>query len=910
MRRRVRAGGEPVKTRRRKAASPQGGNASKAMRRRTSRAASRKDASEARRLQRSLRESEERYALISEAVAEGIYDWNIELNSLFVSPRLMEIFGFEGAELTSKDWYGRVHPENMESYRTALRECFKQRSLKLECQYRIRAADGNYRWVEDHGLPIRNETGRTIRLVGAVSDISRRRQMEQALLDSEQRYALAMQAVNEGVYDWNIATGEIYYSPSVRNALGFSPEELGSRMDWLDRVHPDDLAAYKQAVAAHLKGETDRLTCEYRYRHPDGTWHWARQHGLALRDRTGRAYRLAGSTGDITAERRLLSELRQRTADLTESLEQQTATSEVLQVISSSPGELEPVFQAMLENATRICEAKFGLLYRFDGNAFHLAAAVGTPPELAEFQRQRGAFQPRPDTRLDLVMRTKQVISTADVIAEAVPDIAAKLGGARSLVIVPMLKESALVGALSIYRQEVQPFTGKQIALVQNFAAQAVIAIENTRLLNELRQRTADLGRSVGELRALGEVSQAVNSALDLETVLSTIVSKAVQLSGTEAGTIYVFDEVRQEFRLRATYGMNEEMIGALANQHIGLDEPSIAAAIAQRGPTQVADLKDQAPTAVNDIISRAGYHALLLAPLLRGQDIVGLLVVRRAAPGAFPKSTADLLQTFADQSAVAIQNARLFSEIAEKGKELAEASQHKSQFLANMSHELRTPLNAILGYTELIADGIYGEPSEKMLGVLRRLESNGKHLLGLINDVLDLSKIEAGQLELELSDYSLQDIAQTVRSTLEPLAADKKLAFKVEMAAKMPPGHGDGRRLTQVLINLVGNAIKFTDAGEVVITAGATDGSFHLSVRDTGPGISAADQAKLFQEFQQADNAITRKKGGTGLGLAISKRIIEMHGGKIWVESQLGQGAMFAFTLPVIVEQQVPQQR
>jgi PAS domain S-box-containing protein len=732
MRRRFRAGGEPAKTRRRRAASPKGRNASKAMRRRTSRAASRKDATEARRLQRSLRESEERYALISEAVAEGIYDWNIELNSLFVSPRLMEIFGFDGAELTSEDWYGRVHPENLESYRTALRECFKQRSLKLECQYRIRAADGNYRWVEDHGLPIRNEMGRTIRLVGAVSDISRRRQIEQALLDSEQRYALAMQAVNEGVYDWNIATGEIYYSPSVRNALGFTPEELGSRMDWLDRIHPDDLAAYKQAVARHLKGETDRLMCEYRYRHPDETWHWARQHGLALRDRTGRAYRMAGSTGDITAERRLLS---------------------------------------------------------------------------------------------------------------------------------------------------------------------------------ELRQRTADLGRLAGELRALGEVSQAVNSTLDLETVLSTIVTKAVQLSGTEAGTIYVFEEVRQEFRLRATYGMDEELIGALANQHIGLDEPSIAAAIAQREPMQVADLKDQAPTAVNDIISRAGYHALLLAPLLRGQDIIGLLVVRRAAPGAFPKSTADLLQTFADQSALAIQNARLFSEIEEKGKELAEASQHKSQFLANMSHELRTPLNAILGYTELIADGIYGQQSEKMLVVLKRLERNGKHLLGLINDVLDLSKIEAGQLVLELSDYSLEDIAQTVRSTLEPLAADKKLAFKVEVAAKLPPGHGDGRRLTQVLINLVGNAIKFTDVGEVVIKATATDGSFHLSVRDTGPGISAADQAKLFQEFQQADNAVTRKKGGTGLGLAISKRIIEMHGGKIWVESQLGQGSTFAFTLPVVVEQQAPEQ-
>jgi signal transduction histidine kinase len=222
------------------------------------------------------------------------------------------------------------------------------------------------------------------------------------------------------------------------------------------------------------------------------------------------------------------------------------------------------------------------------------------------------------------------------------------------------------------------------------------------------------------------------------------------------------------------------------------------------------------------------------------------------------------------------------------------------------MSHELRTPLNAILGYTELMADGAYGEPSEKMLGILKRLEANGKHLLGLINDVLDLSKIEAGQLVLELSDYCVQDIAQTVRSTLEPLATDKKLAFKVEMAPELPPGHGDGRRLTQVLINLVGNAIKFTDAGEVAIKAEANNGSFHVSVRDTGPGISAVDQAKLFQEFQQADNAITRKKGGTGLGLAISKRIIEMHGGRIWVESQLGQGSTFTFTLPVVVERQV----
>src|SRR5438105_6646535 len=290
---------------------------------------------------------------------------------------------------------------------------------------------------------------------------------------------------------------------------------------------------------------------------------------------------------------------------------------------------------------------------------------------------------------------------------------------------------------------------------------------------------------------------------------------------------------------------------------------------------------------------------------MLKDNELIGVIAVYRRDVRPFTEKQIELIQTFADQAVIAIENVRLFDEIHEKSHQLEIASQHKSQFLANMSHELRTPLNAILGYTELMADGAYGEPSEKMMGVLKRLESNGRHLLGLINDVLDLSKIEAGQLLLELSDYTVQDITQTVRSTLEPLAADKKLAFKLELAPELPAGHGDGRRLTQVLINLVGNAIKFTDAGEVAIKANANNGSFHVSVRDTGPGISAADQTRLFQEFQQADNAITKKKGGTGLGLAISKRIIEMHGGRIWIDSTIGQGSTFSFTVPVRVERQ-----
>jgi len=303
--------------------------------------------------------------------------------------------------------------------------------------------------------------------------------------------------------------------------------------------------------------------------------------------------------------------------------------------------------------------------------------------------------------------------------------------------------------------------------------------------------------------------------------------------------------------------------------------------------------------------VVRAGYRAVLIIPLLGAERIVGALVVRRKRPGEFLKSTIDLLQTFAAQSVLAIQNARLFHEIEDKSHQLAVASQHKSQFLANMSHELRTPLNAILGYTELVLDNIYGDTPAKMRGVLERVQSNGKHLLGLINDVLDLSKIEAGQLTLSLSDYSLKNVIQTVFSAIEPLASEKKIALKVDVSQELPLGRGDERRLTQVLLNLVGNAIKFTDIGEVSIKGSSANGSFNVAVRDTGPGISTADQAKLFQEFQQADNSITKKKGGTGLGLAISRRIIEMHGGHIWVESSPGHGSTFAFTLPVTVEEQ-----
>ena len=305
----------------------------------------------------------------------------------------------------------------------------------------------------------------------------------------------------------------------------------------------------------------------------------------------------------------------------------------------------------------------------------------------------------------------------------------------------------------------------------------------------------------------------------------------------------------------------------------------------------------------MRDITLAAGFHSALIVPLIGAERTLGAIILMRQEAGEFPPETVRLMQTIASQSVLAIQNARLFREIADKSEQLALASQHKSQFLANMSHELRTPLNAILGYAELLVDGIYGVLPDRPKGVLERIQNNGKHLLALINDVLDLAKIEAGQLTLTLEDYSMAEVVRSVVTATEPLASAKGLKFATVLQDEMPVAHGDARRVSQVLLNLAGNAIKFTDEGEVEIRAMTERGQFVLTVRDTGPGIADADQDRIFGEFQQIDNSNTRRKGGTGLGLAISKRMVEMQGGTISVESIVGQGSTFRVVLPVRVD-------
>jgi signal transduction histidine kinase len=439
--------------------------------------------------------------------------------------------------------------------------------------------------------------------------------------------------------------------------------------------------------------------------------------------------------------------------------------------------------------------------------------------------------------------------------------------------------------------------------LLETFADQAVIAIENVRLFQALEARTRELAQSVGELRALGEVGQAVSSTLDLQTVLSTIVRHAVQLSGTSGGIIYEYNESTETFHLRASYQMEDEVVEAIKATPVRLGEGATGRAATTRMPVEIPDIleeREYTGTRARPMLARLGYRSLLAVPLLRDQQIMGALTVWRRTSGNFKAEVVNLLQTFAAQSALAIHNARLFREIQEKGHQLELASKYKSQFLASMSHELRTPMNAVLGYTRMLLMNVYGELPEKVRDVHGRIDKSGRHLLGLINDVLDFSKIEAGQLTLTVNPYSIKDVIQAVVAGTQSLATEKNLVLTTTIPGDLPSASGDERRIAQVLLNLVGNAIKFTDSGEVRIDVAAKNGDLLVSVSDTGPGIPETERAKIFDEFRQAEGSITQKKGGTGLGLAIAKRIVELHGGKIWVESEVGKGSKFTFTLPM----------
>jgi len=586
-----------------------------------------------------------------------------------------------------------------------------------------------------------------------------------------------------------------------------------------------------------------------------------------------------------------------------EALERQTATAEILKVISGSTTDTQPVFDAIVDSALRVFEGMAVAVARVEGNEIHYVSEGGNT------SRARGGFRAPLDREsisgraiLDRVL--VKILDTEAPETPANTRANARVSGHRSMAVVPMMRKGEAVGSITLLRRDPGEFSDKHLDLLRTFADQAVIAIENVRLFKEVEAHTEALSKTVGQLTALGEVGQAISSTLDLETMLKTVVSRAVQLAGLDGGSIFEFDEKAEEFQLRATENVHGEYLAMLRTTPIRKGVGAIGRAGQTGEPVQIPDIQDKSfKTPLRDALIRAGYRAVLVVPLLREGRVIGVLSVTRKSSGPFAPEVIDLLKTFASQSALAIQNARLFREIEEKGKQLQAASQMKSQFLANMSHELRTPLNAIIGVTEMLHEDAVDLKREDELEPLERVLRAAKHLLALINDILDLSKVEAGKMDIHIESFAIAPLVTDVVQTISTMAAKNENKVVVDCPADLGMMKADQTRIRQALLNLASNASKFTEHGTVTIAArrGMEAGRewVTMAVTDTGIGLTPEQMGKLFQDFVQADASTTRKYGGTGLGLAISRRFCQMMGGDITVASEPGRGSTFTIRLP-----------
>ena len=580
-----------------------------------------------------------------------------------------------------------------------------------------------------------------------------------------------------------------------------------------------------------------------------------------------------------------------------EALEQQTAISEVLRVISSSPADVQPVLQAVAERAARICDASDARIMLVDGAQLRNTAGFGDVPI------PTGPGEGFPLDRTSVAGRAvldRAVVHIEDILAQPASEFGrahdfAQRTGARTVLAMPLMREDRALGGIVLPRVEVRPFNDKQIQLLRTFADQAAIAIENVRLFNETKEA---LERQTATADILKVISRFDT---DVQPVFDAIAANALGLCRATTGWVYRFDG--DLIHIASAHGLRPDAVEVLRQDYPM--RPGRGAATARAILTcsvvHIPNIRDDDEYTLRDLAGAAAYLSVLSVPMLLEGKPIGAITVTGAEAGAFTPRQIELLQTFAEQAVIAIQNAHLFREIREKSAQLEVANRHKSEFLANMSHELRTPLNAIIGFSEALSDQMFGEVNEKQLEYLKDIHESGRHLLSLINDILDLSKIEAGRMELEVSTFHLPSALTNAMTLIRERAQRHGIRLGLEVDEQLAEFSGDERKFKQIMLNLLSNAVKFTpDGGQVDVSAKRLNGQLEVAVRDTGIGIAPEDQTAVFEEFKQVGRDRLKKAEGTGLGLALTKRFVELHGGAIRLDSAPGKGSTFTVSLPL----------